>query len=104
METMILGLEKRMDLLSDQRGRREELVSELFKMLKQSMESRMKIVAKYLELKRHFETALSEPNNIPEQAPPQPSPHISSKRIIWPIIAILCIGTGLVAWRIFMMQ
>jgi len=95
LETMVVGLEKRMDLLTEKRDSRDNLVLELFKMLKESMESRMKMVVRYLELGKKIEAARSEPKDSQKATSRRRFFRLSPRRVFWLIIGLVAIGAAL---------
>ena len=103
LEMMVVGLKMRMDLLTEKRSSRDNLVLELFKMLKESMESRMKMVMKYLELGKTFEAARSEPKDSREAISRRRFFGLSPRRVIWLIIALVAIGAALTLVDMFVM-
>ncbi|MEW6265599.1 MAG: AAA family ATPase [Thermodesulfobacteriota bacterium] len=57
LENATLGLEKKVDVWLGAKVRQDDLVLELFRMLKENMNSRKKMVERYYHLKRKYEAA-----------------------------------------------
>jgi hypothetical protein len=55
LQSTVDGLESKLELLIQTRGKRDSLSVELFNMLKKSMDSRSRLTSKYLRLKMEKE-------------------------------------------------
>ena len=63
LQTMVMGLEKRLDTVCEKRNRRDDIVIELSRMLKNSLESHIKLAQNYLELKDQLESRIKLAQN-----------------------------------------
>ena len=96
LETVIAGHQKQMELLQKTKEKRDEIVIALFKMLKESLESRMKMAEPYAQLSK-----LNNNNAGPADSEPEDPAHGLSKEtvsgsrpkwVLWILIVFVAIG------------
>ncbi len=61
LEALVNGIEAKIDLLTSGKDIRDRIILELLKMLKDSMESRRRLITGYMKFKRNVEISQSEP-------------------------------------------
>ena len=95
LETIVVGLKKRIDLLQQKKNMRDETVVSLFRMLKENMESRMEMVERYTELNKHHPgLKTKESQSISGTVPENPSFRLQPKMVLWIIICLGAIGAA----------
>ncbi|EFK05835.1 putative secretion ATPase, PEP-CTERM locus family protein [delta proteobacterium NaphS2] len=95
LETVIAGHQKQMELLQNTKEKRDEIVIALFKMLKESLESRMKMAEPYAQLSKLNDSA--DPSDSEPEVPvhglrKETVSGLRSKWVLWIIIAFVAIG------------
>jgi general secretion pathway protein A len=101
IETAIVGHQKQMAFLNNTKDKRDDMVVALFKMLKESLESRMEMAEPYArlsELHDHADTLRSEPENVPHPMPAKTFFRSRPKMIFWILIAVIAIGAAAFAF------
>ncbi len=98
LETLAMNLSKKVDLLSAQKEKRDQLVLDLFKMLKSNMESRIKMAGDYLSLHKKSQAIQRESfkdEQTENDASPSPRPIFTPRLAIWFAIALAVVGAAL---------
>ena len=95
LETIIAGHQKQIELLNKTKEKRDEMIVALFRMLKESLESRMKMVepfAKLSELNDHPDTITPGTGNRLRVMSEKRPFHTMPKMIFWSLIALVTFG------------
>ena len=95
LETTIVGQQKQIELLSKTKDTRDDMVVSLFKMLKNNLESRMKMTEEFTKLAKfndRVNAPVPEPETISDTLPSKHSFPFIPKMLLWVLITIIAIG------------